>query len=77
MADAHGVVVASHHVPVVGVAVLIIVALMFLHQDPFLNRPAVPSPEIASFIHRFLAEGRVGKGFLQPSYREGGRVFTP
>ena len=39
---------------------LIIVALMFLHQDPFLNRPTVPSPEIASFVYRFHAEGQIG-----------------
>lgn len=39
---------------------LIIVALLFLHQDPFLNRPTVPSPEIESFMHRFFAEGQIG-----------------
>src|SRR5205807_878083 len=44
MRDLHQKVVAAHGLPVVGKVVFVLIALMLLHQDPFLDRPTMPCP---------------------------------
>ena len=56
--DAHQAVVAAHRIPVQRVAVLVVVALPLLHEDPLLDAPAVPSTEVAAHVHLLGENGR-------------------
>ena len=58
--DAHEVVVTPHGVPLLGVAVLVVVALMLLHQDSFFDSPAVAAAEVAQGRDRLLGERKIG-----------------
>src|SRR5665811_1278363 len=51
MAQAHQIMIAAHRLPVIGKAVLVLVALMFLDQKAHFDAPTVPGTQIAALMH--------------------------
>ena len=57
---AHQVVIALHGVPVQGKGMLVVVALVFFHQEARLDTPAVARAEVAAFMDVVWCDGAAG-----------------
>jgi len=64
-------VVALHGIPVQGEGVLVVVALMFLHQEIGLGAPAVACAEVAAFVEVVAVERLAGKPGMTCSLGQG------
>ncbi len=72
----HQVVVALHGVPVQGKGVLVVVALVFFHQEAGLDAPAVACAEVAAFMDVAPSPGATGEPGMASGFGHGFAVLV-